>query len=97
MADSKTSQSADSAESAPSLPAVTEQQKEYAKNALKEFDNKQYSTCISWMSKLTGQRPTDSKVAHNKAVAEFYNSGCKNVDTFRRALDTLCQMVNTHY
>ncbi|XP_041375361.1 CCR4-NOT transcription complex subunit 10-like [Gigantopelta aegis] len=94
MADSKTAQSAEAAESAPSLPAVTDQQKEYAKQALKEFENRQYSACVSWVSKLVGHRSSDSKVAHNKAVVDFYNSGCKNVEAFKRTLENLCQMTN---
>lgn len=79
------------------LPQVTEAQKELASQAMSEFDKKQYGSCCSLMHKLIAQRPTDPKVAHNKAVAEFYQSGFLTTDEFRQQLSKVCQMVCHEY
>lgn len=78
------------------LPQVTESQKELASQAMSEFDKKQYGSCCSLMHKLIAQRPTDPKVAHNKAVAEFFQSGFLTTDEFRQQLSKVCQMAHVN-
>lgn len=75
------------------LPQVTDAQKEVASLAMSEFDKKQYGSCCSLMHKLIAQRPSDPKVVHNKAVAEFYQSGFLTTEEFRQNLSRVCQMV----
>lgn len=98
MADNKAKNDSDAEmETSMPLPQVTEAQKELASQAMSEFDKKQYGSCCSLMHKLIAQRPTDPKVAHNKAVAEFYQSGFLTTDEFRQQLSKVCQMVCHEY
>lgn len=98
MADNKAKNDSDAEmETSMPLPQVTESQKELASQAMSEFDKKQYGSCCSLMHKLIAQRPTDPKVAHNKAVAEFFQSGFLTTDEFRQQLSKVCQMVCPEY
>ena len=96
MSDNKTRNESEAEVEPPQpIPQVTEAQKELAAQAMSEFDKKQYGSCCSLMHKLIAQRPTDPKVTHNKAVAEFYQSGFLTTDEFRQNLSKVCQMVRT--
>lgn len=98
MADNKAKNDSDAEmETSMPLPQVTESQKELASQAMSEFDKKQYGSCCSLMHKLIAQRPTDPKVAHNKAIAEFFQSGFLTTDEFRQQLSKVCQMVCPGY
>lgn len=99
MADSKSEDIPEVVESLPSLPTVTEQQRELGCQALREFENQQFGPCVSTLNKLLKERSSDVKVSQNKAVAEFYHSGLKNVEEFRKKMNcvcwvTLCKDVN---
>uniref|UniRef100_A0A8W8KAD1 CCR4-NOT transcription complex subunit 10 n=1 Tax=Magallana gigas TaxID=29159 RepID=A0A8W8KAD1_MAGGI len=97
MADNKAKNDSDAEmETSMPLPQVTESQKELASQAMSEFDKKQYGSCCSLMHKLIAQRPTDPKVAHNKAVAEFFQSGFLTTDEFRQQLSKVCQMAHVN-
>ncbi|XP_022345104.1 CCR4-NOT transcription complex subunit 10-like [Crassostrea virginica] len=97
MSDNKTRNESEAEVEPPQpLPQVTEAQKELAAQAMSEFDKKQYGSCCSLMHKLIAQRPTDPKVTHNKAVAEFYQSGFLTTDEFRQNLSKVCQMAHVN-
>ena len=81
-------------DTAPPLPSVTDSQKQIAAQALQEFEKKNYGACCNLIHKLFVERANDPKVLHNKAVAEFYQSGFLTTDEFRQSLDKVCQMVN---
>ena len=76
------------------LPSVTEPQKDLAAQALKEFEQKQFTSCCNIMSKLINQRGADPRVLHNKAVADFCLSGSQSTDEFRQSLANVCQLVS---
>ena len=76
-----------------SQPPVTEQQKDLAAQALKEFEQKQFTSCCNIMNKLMALRGMDPRVLHNKAVADFCLSGSQSTDEFRQSLATVCQLV----
>ncbi|XP_052063394.1 CCR4-NOT transcription complex subunit 10-like [Mytilus californianus] len=78
----------------PPIPSVTEPQKQIASQALQEFEKKNYGACCNLTHKLFVERSMDPKVVHNKAVAEFYQSGFLTTDEFRQSLDKVCQMAN---
>ncbi|XP_067652107.1 CCR4-NOT transcription complex subunit 10-like isoform X1 [Haliotis asinina] len=92
MADSKSEDVPEVVESLPSLPTVTEQQRELGCQALREFENQQFGQCVSTLNKLLKERSSDVKVSQNKAVAEFYHSGLRNVEEFRKKLN--CFSIN---
>lgn len=73
---------------------VTEQQKELAALAMQEFERKQFTSCCNVMNKLMAHRGNDSRVVHNKAVADFCLSGSQSTDEFRQSLANVCQMVS---
>ncbi|KAK3085445.1 hypothetical protein FSP39_003407 [Pinctada imbricata] len=83
-------------DSPPPIPQVTEQQKELAANALQDFEKKQYGSCCNVMHKLIVQRGTDPKVIHNKAIAEFYQSGFLTNEEFRASLAKICDMAHVN-
>lgn len=78
------------------LPSVTEPQKDLAAQALKEFEQKQFTSCCNIMSKLINQRGADPRVLHNKAVADFCLSGSQSTDEFRQSLANVCQLAHVN-
>lgn len=46
-----------------------------------------YAGCLQNLNKL--DRPQDLKLAHNKAVAEYYRSDCRKTEQFQKALKAL--------
>lgn len=76
------------------LPQVTEHQKDLASQALKEFEQKQFTSCCNIMNKLMAQRAVDPRVQHNKAVADFCLSGSQSTDEFRQSLANVCHLVS---
>ncbi|XP_071507714.1 CCR4-NOT transcription complex subunit 10-like [Diadema antillarum] len=77
-----------------SIPAITAEEKEVATAAHSHFEAGNYNGCVEQARKLASMRPTDPKVQHNLAVALFYQSGCRNVDDFRRRLGQVCNQVH---
>ena len=78
-------------------PDFSDQEQELARNALIEFESARYDASLSYLSKLEDLRPKDVKVAHNKAVTEFYKSGCEETEDLLKALNSVKKKVNTYY
>lgn len=76
-------------------PDFSDQEQELARNALVEFESSRYDVCLNFLSKLEDIRPKDIKVAHNRAVAEFYKSGCEKTDELLKALNNVRKKVPT--
>ena len=74
-------------------PDFSDQEQDFAHNALVEFEACRYDACLVLLSKLEDLRPKDMKVLHNKAVAEFYKSGCTKTDEFLKALQVIKKKV----
>lgn len=75
---------------------VTEQERELAQNALSEFQNGSYGSCLSYLNKLETLRPKDLKVMHNKVVVECYKNDLKKTELLRKSLNAICgQMCTT--
>ncbi|GAB1599352.1 CCR4-NOT transcription complex subunit 10-like [Argonauta hians] len=71
---------------------VNDAQSELAKQAWQEFNKQQYDNCINILNKLLVNRSKDSKVIHNKAVAEFYQSKFTKIAEFKQNLATVCHL-----
>ena len=76
-----------------SSPDFTDQEQELAHHAFLEFEGCHYDACLNFLSKLEDLRPKDMKVLHNKAVAEFYKSGCTRTEEFLKALQVIKKKV----
>ena len=74
-------------------PDFSDQEQELARNALIEFESARYDASLSCLSTLEGLRPNDAKVAHNKAVTEFYKSGCERTDDLLKSLNSVKRKV----
>ncbi|KAL0278505.1 UNVERIFIED_CONTAM: hypothetical protein PYX00_000316 [Menopon gallinae] len=68
---------------------VSDQEQDLAQSALADFTKGNYAGCLGSLSKLELTWTHDAKVAHNKAVAEFYKSDLKKTDQFRKNLNNL--------
>lgn len=68
--------------------------RELAIEATELFDRGEFSECLSRLAKLQEQRPLDTRFTHNAAVVEFYANNFKNVDDFKRKLDSVCSLVS---
>ncbi|KAI4466616.1 ccr4-not transcription complex subunit 10 [Holotrichia oblita] len=73
----------DKEEAEKSVDCVTDQEREYAQNALNEFNETSYANCLQNINKLEN-RTYDFKVAHNKAVVEYYKSDSRKPINSRR-------------
>ncbi|KAI4466623.1 ccr4-not transcription complex subunit 10 [Holotrichia oblita] len=78
----------DKEEAEKSVDCVTDQEREYAQNALNEFNETSYANCLQNINKLEN-RTYDFKVAHNKAVVEYYKSDSKKTDQFQKTLNNI--------
>ncbi|XP_046842122.1 CCR4-NOT transcription complex subunit 10-like [Xenia sp. Carnegie-2017] len=67
---------------------------ELARMAFVEFKCERYDSCLSHLSKLKELHPTDLKIEHNKAVADYYRSGCKKTDDFLKTLNGVMKKMN---
>ena len=75
--------------------AITEHDRDLAAQALAEFDKGQYEAAMGFLNKLAGTRGPDPKVAHNKAVTEYYMSHLKKTDEFKQAMGAVCAKVRS--
>uniref|UniRef100_A0A1B6E480 CCR4-NOT transcription complex subunit 10 n=1 Tax=Clastoptera arizonana TaxID=38151 RepID=A0A1B6E480_9HEMI len=73
---------------------ISEQERDWAQAALADFNRGSYATCLQNLSKLEASRPHDTKVAHNKAVAEYYKNDLKKTDQFRKNMNIVCAQAN---
>uniref|UniRef100_A0A131XTM8 CCR4-NOT transcription complex subunit 10 n=1 Tax=Ixodes ricinus TaxID=34613 RepID=A0A131XTM8_IXORI len=89
------------AESAPtaapsSAVVVSEQEKQLAATATAEFNAGRYASCIEALDKLRALRPTDGKVAHNRAIARFYASGKKNSEELAQDMAEVASLLHVN-
>lgn len=54
---------------------------------------KNYNACNQQLEKLERSLNNNFKLLHNKAVTDFYESNCQNVDELRKALQFLNSQV----
>lgn len=74
--------------------SISEEERDWAQSALNEFNRNNYSLCLQYLTKLESARPHDIKVAHNKAVVEYYKSDLKKTDQFRKNMNLVCVQVS---
>ena len=74
-------------------PDFSDHEQDLARNALIEFESARYDACLNSLSTLESLRPKDVKVMHNKAIAEFYKSGCEKTDDLLKALNNVKKKV----
>lgn len=48
-----------------------------------------YESCLEKLSKIKPMKDAEKKILHNKTVVEFYRSGCKSFNEFRKSLDDI--------
>ncbi|XP_037027888.1 CCR4-NOT transcription complex subunit 10 [Bradysia coprophila] len=68
---------------------ISEHDRALTVNALEEFNNNNYGTCIQNLVELESSIGVDPCIIHNKAVAEFYKSDFKNYEQFHKVLNQL--------
>lgn len=68
--------------------------RELAIEATELFERGEFSESLSRLAKLQEQRPLDTRFTHNAAVVKFYANNFKNVDDFKRKLDSVCSLVS---
>ena len=59
----------------------------------KEFERNKLDACNGILGKLIQTRAADSKVMHNKAVVQYYKSGLRRSDEFKKVLEDVCAKV----
>ncbi|CAN7945471.1 unnamed protein product [Ixodes hexagonus] len=79
-----------------SVVVVSEQEKQLAATATAEFNAGRYASCIEALDKLQALRPTDGKVAHNRAVARFYASDKKNSEELTRDMAEVASLLHVN-
>jgi len=80
---------------APAPVVISDQEKDWGQAALTDFNRNSYNTCLQHLIKLEAARPQDTKVAHNKAIVEYYKSDLKKTDQFRKSMNLVCSQVST--
>ncbi|XP_069676719.1 CCR4-NOT transcription complex subunit 10-like isoform X2 [Periplaneta americana] len=81
---------------APAPPVISDQEKDWAQGALTDFNRASYASCLQLLTKLEAARPQDTKVAHNKAIAEYYKSDLKKTDQFRKNMNLVCSQAHVN-
>ncbi|KAJ9588355.1 hypothetical protein L9F63_018281 [Diploptera punctata] len=77
-------------------PVISDQEKDWAQTALADFTRGSYGTCLQNLTKLEAARPQDTKVLHNKAIAEYYKSDLKKTDQFRKNMNIVCSQAHVN-
>ncbi|PSN45792.1 CCR4-NOT transcription complex subunit 10 [Blattella germanica] len=95
MADKEVDLEKTKAEAQPA-PVISDQEKDWAQAALTDFSRGSYGTCLQHLTKLEAARPQDTKVAHNKAIAEYYKSELKKTDQFRKNMNLVCSQAHVN-
>lgn len=72
---------------------ITDQERDWAQQALAEYEQKNYKACLQHLERIEVSRPNDPKVRLNKAVVEFYENGLCSTDKFRKAFIDVCSQV----
>ncbi|XP_055931467.1 CCR4-NOT transcription complex subunit 10-like [Argiope bruennichi] len=77
-----------------SFQSVPDADREMAAQAFHEFEKQKYDECLSVLKKLLSKRPQDVKVLHNCAVVEYFLSGCKKTEKFKKKMAEVCRHVH---
>jgi len=72
---------------------ITDQERDWAQQALAEYDQKNFKTCLEHLKRIEESRPNDPKVLLNKAIVEFYDDGLCTTDKFQKSLADVCKQV----
>jgi CCR4-NOT transcription complex subunit 10 len=75
-------------------PVISDQEKDWAQAALTDFNRNSHGSCLQYLLKLEASRPHDTKVAHNRAIVEYYKSDLKKTDQFRKNMNLVCSQVS---
>ncbi|XP_022179168.1 CCR4-NOT transcription complex subunit 10-like [Myzus persicae] len=72
---------------------ITDQERNLAQQALAEYEQKNYKSCLEHLQRIEHMRPNDPKVKLNKAIVEFYDNGLCTADKFHKSLVDVCNQV----
>jgi len=72
---------------------ITDQERDWAQQALAEYEQKNYKSCLEHLQRIEVSRPNDPKVLLNKAIVEFYESGLCTADKFQKSFVDVCKQV----
>lgn len=72
---------------------MTDRERDLARQALAEYERKNYEACLQHLERIAETRPNDPKVMLNKAVVEFYKNGSCTTDAYRKAFADVCEQV----
>ncbi|XP_064640490.1 CCR4-NOT transcription complex subunit 10-like [Lineus longissimus] len=75
-----------------SLPPVTDHERDIASRCASDFEKGNFESCLAGISNLYSVRTLDPKVMHNKGVAEYYISGLRKTDEFRKCMNSVCHL-----
>lgn len=83
-------------------PEIEESDPQCASNVHRElaikgaemFDRGELAASLEQLAKLQEQRPLDTRFVHNAAVVMFLMRGFRNVEEFRKQLNSICSQVN---
>lgn len=76
---------------------ITDQERNLAQQALAEYEQKNYKSCLEHLQRIEHMRPNDPKVKLNKAIVEFYDNGLCTADKFHKSLVDVCNQVIWHF
>lgn len=72
---------------------ITDQERDWAQQALAEYERKNYKSCLEHLERIAETRLNDPKVQLNRAIVEFFNSGLCTTDRFQKSLAEACKQV----
>ncbi|KAL5239288.1 hypothetical protein ACI65C_006698 [Semiaphis heraclei] len=72
---------------------ITDQEHDWANQALAEYEQKNYKSCLEYLQRIENVRPGDPKVLLNKAIVEFYKNGLCTADKFQKSFIDVCKRV----
>jgi len=72
---------------------ITDQERDWAQQALVEYEQKNYKSCLEHLQRIQDSRPNDPKVLLNKAIVEFYENGLCTADKFQKSFVDVCKQV----
>lgn len=72
---------------------ITDQERDWAEQALIDYEQKKYKSCLQYLKKIQESRPNDPKVLLNEAIVEFYENGLCTTDRFQKSFIDVCAQV----
>lgn len=76
-----------------SVTNITDQERDWAQQALAEYEQKNFKSCLQHLERIGDARPNDPKVLLNKAVVEFYEDDLCTTDRFQKSFVNVCKQV----